>query len=69
MDIEEVRLRIVESAMRYIAGTGVDGVIQISQKLEDYIFNSDKGSLPPDDVGKDQRSRLRLKAKDKPSNN
>lgn len=69
MDIEEVRLRIVESAMRYIAGTGVDGVIQISQKLEDYIFDSDKGSLPPDDVVKEQRPRLRLKAKDKPSNN
>ncbi len=59
MDREETRLRIVEAAMRYVAGSGVDGVITISQKLEDYIFNSDKGALPPDAVVKERRPRSR----------
>ena len=65
---EEVRLRIVESAMKYIAGSGVDGVILVSKKIESYIFSSDKDDKSPDDVVKEQRPRLRSKAKDTPSN-
>lgn len=69
MDDKEIRLRILESAMKYIHGAGSEGVLNICRDFESYVL-SDKVSVeesPVDDV-KEHRLRKRNKAKDAPSN-
>lgn len=65
---EEIRLRIVETTMRNSGTLSVDAIIFICKKLEMYVFDSDKRDPLPDDAVKEQRPRLRSKAKDTPSN-
>jgi hypothetical protein len=68
MDREEAKLRIVEAAMRYVGGTGADGVLIIAKKIEDYIFNADKVVEAPAGSVEEPRKRLALKTKETPSN-
>jgi len=57
---EEIRLRIVESAMKFIASSGPDGVITICEKLEQYVLGLDKAPKVPNDGVKARRPRQAL---------
>lgn len=56
MDDKEVRLRILESAMKFVASAGPDGVLTICERLESYVF-MDKALPAPSDGEKDHRPR------------
>ena len=62
MDDAEVRLRILESAMKYISGSGSDGVLKICREFESYVMQ-DKVSIvdTPKDGEKEHRVRTRNK--------
>lgn len=62
MDDAEIRLRILESAMKYISGSGSEGVLKICQHFESYVMQ-DKVSVkePPKDDVKEHRVRARNK--------
>jgi hypothetical protein len=58
MEDKEIRLRILESAMKFISNTGASGVTDVCKNLEVYVFNSDKASqVAPDDGEKARRPR------------
>lgn len=63
MDDKEIRLRVLESAMKYISGSGASGVLEICSQFESYIL-SDKASAleAPVDGAKEHRLRKRNKA-------
>lgn len=57
MSPEEVRLRILETAMRFNPTAGPDGVVTICKTFEAYVLGSDKDFASPDDDAKERRSR------------
>lgn len=67
LEKEEIRLRILESVMKFVASAGPDGVLTICKKLEEYVF-MDKAIMAPSDGVKEHRTRRAKSAKEAPSN-